>query len=228
MKILIQGVFMKMTVKMTVLALMLSAGSIFANSFEVKVGSSNAVVADKWGFDAGIGLNFSVNEFFTVGVETGLQWITWDRKTGKTYTLPSGQTAEEKIDLDIYNIPVMFNPRFMMPMGGDGMGGGAAFIPYLTVGVGYSAAMYSAVYPDSLKNAYPTIIKDTTETLSGLIVQPMLGVLIPIGGGGDFGGADTGMKIMVEVGYRYNEVEKDAFKADMSGLIVRAGTNFAF
>lgn len=217
---------MKMTVKMTVLALVLSAGSIFANSFEVKVGSSNAEAADKWGLDAGIGLNFSVNEFFTVGVETGLQWISWDFATGAT----SGTgtlTSTEKVSFDAYNIPILFNPRFMMPMGGDGMGGGAAFIPYLSLGIGYSFMSGVTTYPDSWKAAYPTV-KDTTETYSGLLAQPMLGVLIPVGGGGDFGGADTGMKIMVEVGYRYNQVEKDSYEIDMSGLIVRAGANFAF
>lgn len=228
MKIFIQGVFMKTIAKITALAFFIAGSSVFANSFEVKAGSSSADAADKWGVDAAIGINFDLNPYFSVGVETGIQWISWDFATGATSgtgTLSSTET----VSFDAYNVPIMLNPRFKMPLGGDDFGGGTSLIPYLSLGIGYSVMSGVTTYPDSWKEAYPTIYKDKTDTYSGLIFQPMIGVMIPLGGGGEFSSAaDTGMKIILEAGYRYNEVEKDSYKIKMSGLVVRAGTNFAF
>lgn len=194
---------------------------IAANSFEVKAGvGSTKASNNKAGFDAGIGYAINVERFFAIVPEVNFNWANYDTCAGnppcQTVTM-GGSTGQLKTSSNLYTLPLLINARFMIPMGSDET---PIVQPYVTVGAGYAWTFYKNETPAFNTTAAVT----TNDSAAGFMYQGMLGLAFNLGMMTEGSGSAT--NLLLEAGYRGGEVEKNGFKFDMSGYVIRVGASF--
>jgi hypothetical protein len=171
-----------------------------ASSIDLKFGAAYPDAPSKVGFDSAIAVNFGLDKYFNLGVEGGFGWIKWE---DKAFAEKIGGMALPKVEkANLYSFPLLAVAQVRFADVESDYG----FLPFLAGGAGYSWTIYD--HPD------------VSETFSGFTWQVSAGTVFSPGEG-------SGMKVMLEIGYRGADIEnEDSYQLDMSGVFGRLGVSF--
>lgn len=209
----------KIKALMIMIAFIMSVSGLNAaeSNFDVKLGATGPKDAEQVGFDAAVSLNLGINDFFAIGLEPGLTWITWDKATGATQTTPGGGTADVVNTFNAFIIPTLVNARIRFPVYLSDQK--STF--FIALGAGYTYASYqfkSPEYTDSSDTLIPAT--SARDTFTGFTWQAMTGIAIAMG---------DNFSVIVEGGYRGSPLKNDtSAKLDMSGWVAHVGARFSF
>jgi len=210
-------------------AAVISAAPLFAEGggLEIKGGVGSVKAAnDKAGFDAGIGYAYKIERFFAFVPEINFNWINFDQcATDPCQTAQvGGLTSTLTTSRNHYTLPLMANLRFIVPMGSEDT---PAVQPYVTLGAGYAWSFFEGKTPAYTPAAGPAVAATTvSDSAAGFMYQGMVGLAFNLGMLTE--GSASATNILLEGGYRGGQVEKGAFKFDMSGYVLRVGAAFNF
>jgi len=170
----------------------------------IALGISLPDAPDTVAFDSAVSLDFGINKYFALGIESGFGWVKNDLESGDSSGI--GLPVTSNVSENFYSIPLLAMATLNIPLGEYEM----PVVPFISGGAGYSWTIY-----DGITNSY---------TFSGFTWQAVGGVKINLGS--DAGG----MQILIEAGWRGTEVSKEILGQDleleMSGLVARAGLSF--
>lgn len=210
-------------------AAVISAAPLFAEGggLEIKGGVGSVKAAnDKAGFDAGIGYAYKIERFFAFVPEINFNWINFDQCATdpcQTATV-GGLTSTLTTSRNHYTLPLMANLRFIVPMGSEDT---PAVQPYVTLGAGYAWSFFEGKTPAYTPAAgAPVAAQSVSDSAAGFMYQGMVGLAFNLGMLTE--GSASATNILLEGGYRGGQVEKGAFKFDMSGYVLRVGAAFNF
>lgn len=209
-------------------AAVISAAPLFAEGggLEIKGGVGSVKAAnDKAGFDAGIGYAYKIERFFAFVPEINFNWINFDQCATdpcQTATV-GGLTSTLTTSRNHYTLPLMANLRFIVPMGSEDT---PAVQPYVTLGAGYAWSFFEGKTPAYTVGATTVEAKNVSDSAAGFMYQGMVGLAFNLGMLTE--GSASATNILLEGGYRGGQVEKGAFKFDMSGYVLRVGAAFNF
>ncbi len=203
--------------------LVFSLSSAFAFDMDIKLGASGPADAKQVGFDGAVSFNFPVIAMseqgvgFSIGIQPGFQWVSWEKGLGVYKSLGGVLQAEVTADTNVFLVPVLLTlqARFPVYLGDQA----SAF--YVNLGAGYSfgSAEYSVPeYTNTSSVLVPAV--ESTASLSGFTYEAIAGFAFA---------ANTNLSIFAEAGYRGADTETDdGFKYDMSGWVARVGARLKF
>ena len=164
---------------------------------------------EKFSFDGAASVDFKINPLFSLGVQTGFNWVRNDISSGDKQSW-GGTEITESLTENIYTFPLLLNATFIFPVGQTGFQ--SPVTPFLTVGAGYAWSFFRS---DG---------EGDNQTFKGLAYQAITGVLI------DMGPQAQGMKLKLEAGYRGTDVKASiggsTYELPMSSWIARVGVVF--
>lgn len=207
-----------------VTALTMSMGSLFAaeSSIDMKVlGAGYVPEYEKTAYDMGLSYNMGIDRYFAIGLEPGFQWINYKEGTGQNITV-GGFTSEQKIERNAFVFPMLVNFRVRFPMGGE-WGGKPKFVPYFTVGAGWSYLDGTAKTPQS-----DGTTNEENFYANGFTYQATVGMAYNLGSAME--GTSSDLAIVAELGYRGADLEvnnSNGYKFDASSGFVRIGIRYA-
>lgn len=212
-------------------AAVISAAPLFAQGggLEIKGGVGSVKAAnDKAGFDAGIAYAYKIERFFAFVPELNFNWINFDQCVsngagGCQTAQVGGLTSTLTTTRNHYTLPLMVNLRFIVPMGSEDT---PAVQPYVTLGAGYAWSFFEGKTPAYTIGSVSEPAKSVSDSAAGFMYQGMVGLAFNLGMLTE--GSASATSILLEGGYRGGEVEKGAFKFDMSGYVLRVGAAFNF
>ena len=166
------------------------------------IGASYPKAPEAVGFDSSVFVDFGLNQFFAVGLESGFGWIR--RTSGES--IPVGDLPGKlNKSTNLYSIPLLATVTVFIPVSEYGSG----VLPYISGGAGYSWTTYSG---------------QMHETFHGFTYQAVVGANIDLGSGGN------GMMVFIEGGYRGTmieaQIERQNLELDMSGFFGKVGVSF--
>jgi outer membrane protein W len=209
-----------------IMAALLSVAPLFADGLEIKGGVGSVKAAnDKAGFDAGIAYAYKIERFFAFVPEVNFNWINFDQcatSPCQTATV-GGLTSTLTTTRNHYTLPLMLNLRFIVPMGSEDT---PAVQPYVTLGAGYAWSFFEAKTPQYTQGAVTTPAATVSDSAAGFMYQGMVGLAFNMGMLTE--GSASATNLLIEGGYRGGQVEKNGFKFDMSGYVLRVGAAFNF
>ncbi|PKL41131.1 MAG: hypothetical protein CVV44_00400 [Spirochaetae bacterium HGW-Spirochaetae-1] len=159
---------------------------------------------DQVAFDSSFFADYNVNQYFSIGLETGFGWVKKDIDGPETSF--GGLALQSGDSINYYTIPLLAVITINIPLGEE-----VPVVPFLSGGVGYSWTIYDP--PSSID-----------WTFSGLTWQVMGGASYNLGENAN------GMKVFLEVGYRGTDIKKEFsghdYELEMSGVIAHIGVAF--
>lgn len=193
----------KLSLMLAGAAMLFAASVASAQTVNVGVGLG-AIYPDmpsRWGFDGKIFVNYGINKFLFLGLETGYDYVGKEVKSGSStlggYPITSNETMKWQ------TIPLLFTVKVCVPLGG-------AITPYGLGGIGYSWTIFDFIADD--------------RTFGGFTVQGLIGVDY------NLGSAAANMNLFVEGGYRWAKPEAKFsgidYEIKMYGWLIRAGVSF--
>ncbi len=195
----------KVTSLFAVLAIVFSVSiaSAAESNVDIKGGIAYPDAPSKIGFDSGLSLNFGLDKYFAIGLETGFQWVKWEQTAGTTTmgNLPLSQN----LNSNVYSVPLLLNARIRFAQMKQDFG----VTPYIAAGAGYSWTFAD--------------INGNNETFQGFTWQTMAGAAFKFA-------EDSDIEFIVEAGYRgtniTTEIETFEYTLNMSGFIGHIGVRF--
>ena len=167
------------------------------------IGASYPKAPEAVGFDSSVFVDFGLNQFFAVGLESGFGWI---RRSSGDKVEWDGASVQLTESLNFYSIPLLATVTVFIPVSEYGSG----VLPYISGGAGYSWTTYSG--------------NGMHEVFHGFTYQAVVGANIDLGSGGN------GMAVFIEAGYRGTmieaQIERQNLELDMSGFFGKVGVSF--
>jgi hypothetical protein len=118
-----------------VIAAMMFSSALYAVNLDLKGGVTHPTSPDKFGLDTAVAFNFDLNQYWLLGIETGLVWVTWSGN-GKA----NNHAATIRPDLfpsdtaNLYYVPALLTLTAETNL--------YEVIPYLSAGFGWGWAWY--------------------------------------------------------------------------------------
>ncbi len=180
-----------------------TAASAGTAEMGVSLGIGYPEYPEQVSFDMGVFVDYQINPFLAVGLESGFDWVLKEYSAGST-TVGSLGPLTQKERFNFYSIPILGMVTFTIPLEGS------PIKPFISGGAGYSLTIYDA--------------PGDNWTFQGFTWQAMAGAAIELGENA------MGMKVLIEAGYRGTMIEKEISGVDveleMSSPIVRVGVVF--
>lgn len=166
------------------------------------LGASYPKAPDTVAFDSSVFVDFGINKYFALGIESGFGWIR--RSSGDKVDLDGVSLTLTKSS-NFYSFPLLGTMTVYIPVGEYE----SAFTPYISGGAGYS---------------WTTLSGDMHETFHGFTWQAVLGVNFNLGSDAN------GMIVFLEGGYRGTMIEANinskSYELDMSAPFIKLGLSF--
>ncbi len=195
--------FSRLTLTLVIAAM---ATALFAqeSNINLKLGGQYPDAPNKAGFDSAIDFNFGADKYFTIGAEAGFGWVKWKNEGDSTKIDNVQLTSVDKTN--IYSFPLLAVATIRLADMKEQYG----FMPYLSGGAGYSWVKFDN--PDMPTGFDKTFTGFTWQVLGGISFSP---------------GSDSNMMVLIEGGWRSQDVEnKDKLQLKMSGPVAHIGVSF--
>lgn len=207
--------FPKFILTAAFIAILSTASFSAEKSFDGKIGGGYAFDPEHLGLNLEMTYLWNLDPYFAAGLQTGLFWVKWEETRGKTNI--GATPTDVKASTNAYSVPLLAIAQLRLPNVKEKLN----ILPYLSVGLGYSA-MYIAysdpAYTDSALNYHPS--EKEKKLFGGFTWETVIGAAY----------SPTGSKIdfLLETGYVGSKLSHGTNSVNMSRFIANAGVRFAF